>query len=263
MVTHRLRVDCSATNSVGCLRFKDKGVQPTLRTEMSNLLGLIPARGGSRGIPRKNIRNVCGKPLLAYSIEASLEASCIDRTVVSTDDEEIGQIARDYGADVPFRRPDELATDEAPTEPVVEHALQYFMDERDTSFETVAVLQPTSPLRTPDDLDDAFSKFEGSGADSLVSVFEDESYRWEQTNDGARRKNYTGGRIRRQEKEPEYVENGAIYMAKSEPFLETGDLQVGRTELFVMDRLSSVDVDEPAELELVEHILRARECDDD
>lgn len=229
---------------------------------MSDLLGLIPARGGSKGIPRKNIRDVCGKPLLAYSIEASQEAASVDRTIVSTDDEEIAQVAREYGADVPFRRPDELATDTAPTEPVIEHALEFFSDERDGSFETVAVLQPTSPLREADHIDAAISKFEDTGADSLVSVFEDVSYRWEQTDNGARRKNYTGGRKRRQEKEPEYVENGAIYLAKSEPFLQTVDLQVGRTELFVMDRLSSVDVDEPVELELVEHILNARESYD-
>jgi len=229
---------------------------------MRNVLGLLPARGGSKGIPRKNVREVDGQPLLHYSVKAGREAEVVDRTVVSTEDEEIRQVARECGADVPFRRPTELATDDAPTEPVIEHALRYFKD-AGTSYDTVVLLQPTSPLRTAAHVDEAFAQYRASDADSLVSVYADESYRWERGSDGASRKNYPEGRTRRQDKPPEFVENGAIYAADANSFLDTGDLQVGRTALFVMDRLTSVDVDEPEELKLAACLLEGRRTHDD
>lgn len=221
---------------------------------MGDVLGLIPARGGSKGIPRKNVTEVAGKPLLAHTVEASLGAEHVDRTVVSTDDDEIRQAALDAGADVPFERPAELATDDALVEPVVEHALGYLHEEEGKAYDTVALLQATAPARTATHVDEAIEHMRAEDADSLVAVSEGKSYRWRRTPDGAERLNYDG-RIRRQEKEPEFIESGSMYLADVEQFLETGNLQVGETALYVLDPASAVDIDEPFELWLAEQIL--------
>jgi len=221
---------------------------------MSKTLGLIPCRGGSKGIPRKNVQPVAGEPLLAHTVAASRDAESVDRTLVSTDDEEIRAAAREAGASAPFLRPDELATDEAPVEPTVEHALEYLADEGER-YDTVALLQATSPLRTATHVDEAVARYEAKRADSLVAVSEDHSYRWRRTDEGAERRNYDS-RKRRQDKAPEYVESGAIYLVDADRFRETGDLQTGRTALYVLDRVSALDVDEPFELWLADRVLR-------
>jgi len=133
------------------------------------ILGLIPARGGSKGIPRKNIKPLGNKPLIAYSIEAGLQSRYLDKVLVSTDDEGIAQIARQYGADVPFIRPTELARDDTPTLPVIQHTLQ-FLAEQGENYDAVCLLQPTSPFRPPEFIDRAIEIFMQRGADSLVTV---------------------------------------------------------------------------------------------
>lgn len=220
-----------------------------------DVLALIPARGGSKGLYQKNIRNLCGRPLITYSIDAGLESSSVDRVVVSSDNEAIRSIADDHGADVPFERPDELATDDAPTAPVVVHALDWFDREAAKSYETVVLLQPTSPLRTSDHVDDALEQFERTEADSLLSVYPTYSHRWERTDGGAKRLNYTGKRKRRQEKEPEYVENGAIYVVDANQFREEKDFSVGKTVLYEMDESTSVDIDNETDMAIAECLL--------
>jgi len=215
---------------------------------MGDTLALVPARSGSKGVERKNVRDCAGEPLLAYSVRAGLDAAGVDRTVVSTDDEEIQ-------ADASFLRPAEYATDEAPTEPVVRHALEYLREEAGEDYDEVVLLQPTSPLRGAEHVDAALDRYHESDADSLVSVTTDHSYRWKRTDEGAVRTNYTGDRIRRQDKDPEYVENGAIYVVDAAAFLETDDLQSGRTVLYVMDETPAVDVDTPFDLWLADRIL--------
>jgi N-acylneuraminate cytidylyltransferase/CMP-N,N'-diacetyllegionaminic acid synthase len=218
------------------------------------VLGLIPARGGSKGIPRKNVREFAGDPLIAHTIRAALNADTVDRTLVSSDDEEIMSTAREYGADVPFKRPAELATDDAPTGPVVEHALHYLEDEAGESYGTVVLLQPTSPLRMASHVDEAVARYRETDATSLVTTSEDHSYRWRETAHGAERMNYRGDRKRRQDKSPEYVENGAIYIVRADEFMTTGDLQAGVTALYVMDQIHSIDVDEQFDLWLAENV---------
>lgn len=220
-----------------------------------NILGLVPARGGSKGIRRKNIRDVAGVPLIGHSIRAANGAEAIDRTLVSTDDEEIRSVARKYGAEVPFLRPAELAVDETPMEPVIQHAVEYVRSSWGGKWDTLALLQPTSPVRDSADIDGAVERFHERKADSLVSVYEDHSYRWERTEDGGRRKNYRGDRKRRQEKSPEFVETGGIYIVDIDTFLRTGNLQTGRTELYVVDRSTAVDIDTDFELWLARQIL--------
>ena len=219
-----------------------------------SVLGLVPCRGGSKGIPRKNVREVAGEPLLAHTVRASRDAERVDRTVVSTDDAEIKEAALEAGAEVPFDRPAELATDEALIEPVIEHAVEWLREHEGETYDTIALLQATAPLRTAEHVDEAVATYEAEDADSLVAVSEGDSYRWRETPDGAEIVNYDS-RKRRQEKEPEYVESGALYLVDTDLFLETGDLQVGKTALSVLDRVSALDIDEPFELWMADEIL--------
>jgi N-acylneuraminate cytidylyltransferase/CMP-N,N'-diacetyllegionaminic acid synthase len=221
-----------------------------------SVLGLIPCRGGSKGIRRKNVKPVGGKPLLAHTVDASHEADRIDRTIVSTDDAEIKETALEAGADVPFDRPAELATDEAPMEPVVKHAVEWLHEHEDETYDTIALLQATSPLRTAKQIDEAIEQYESADASSLVAVSEGDSYRWRETPHGAEIVNYER-RQRRQDKQSEYIESGALYLVDTDLFLETGDLQAGQTTLFVLDQVSALDIDDPFELWLADKVLSA------
>lgn len=133
------------------------------------VLGLIPARGGSKGVSRKNIRPLAGKPLLQWTAEAALEARTLARVVLSTDDEEIANVGRDCGLSVPFMRPAELAADDTPTLPVVQHAI-HMLEQLGNRFDAVCLLQPTSPFRTPTDIDTCVDLLATSGADAVISV---------------------------------------------------------------------------------------------
>lgn len=133
------------------------------------VLGLIPARGGSKGVPHKNIRLLCGKPLLAYTAEAALAANLLDRVVLSTDDAQIAEVGRSWGLEVPFMRPAELAQDTTPTLPVVQHALRWLEESGDV-FDAVCLLQPTNPLRQAEDIRACVEHFAASSADSLMTV---------------------------------------------------------------------------------------------
>lgn len=132
------------------------------------VLGLIPARGGSKGVPRKNIRLLCGKPLLQYTAEAALQARSLTRVILSTEDEEIAEVGRRCGLDVPFMRPYELAQDETPMLPVVQHAVRW-LEEQGESYDAVCLLQPTNPLRRVEDIVGAVELLEATGADSVIS----------------------------------------------------------------------------------------------
>jgi pseudaminic acid cytidylyltransferase len=132
-------------------------------------LAVIPARGGSKRIPRKNIREFCGKPIIAWSIEAALESACFDHVIVSTDDEEIADIAKQYGADIPFMRPAELANDTAATIPVIKHAIEWFSDNQQKP-ELTCCIYATAPFVTKEDLIRGRNEIVTSGADYAFSV---------------------------------------------------------------------------------------------
>lgn len=218
------------------------------------VLGLIPARGGSKGVPNKNIRDLDGKPLIAHSIEAGQNASSIDTVVVSTDDDEIATVADQYGARVPFIRPDYLATDEAPTAPVIRHAVEYLRKQGE-EYSTFVLLQPTSPLRTEEHIDEAYSKYVRSDIDSLISAYPTYDTRWQQTPEGAKEQNYTRAGKRRQDRDPEYVINGAVYVTDVANFMETEKIITGKTGIYEMSERKSVDIDTPFDLWLAEQIL--------
>mgnify|MGYP006432755099 CR=1 FL=1 len=213
----------------------------------TEVVGIIPARGESKGIERKNIRLLNGLPLIAYSIRAALRSHSVDSVVVSTEDREIAHISKQHGARVPFMRPVELAADETPTEPVLTHLLKS-LQKNGEEYETLVLLQPTSPLRTAIHIDEAYELYASSGTDSVISAYPTRDIRWKRTPRGAQRVNYVDGSNRRQDREPEYIVNGAIYTTGVEAFLRTGDLKNGRTELYEMSRVDSADIDTPYDL---------------
>ncbi len=133
------------------------------------ILGLIPARGGSKGVPRKNIRLLAGRPLLAYTADAALAAQGLTRVVLSTDDEEIASVGRACGLDVPFMRPAELAEDHSPTLPVIQHAVAW-LAARQEHYDAVCLLQPTNPLRRAADIDGCLELFTQHNADAVIAV---------------------------------------------------------------------------------------------
>jgi CMP-N-acetylneuraminic acid synthetase len=218
------------------------------------IVGLIPARGGSKGIPLKNLAPLGGRPLLAYTIEAALGSSRLGRTVVSTDSEEIAELAARLGAEV-LRRPAELASDETPMREVVLHALGE-LDECDV----LVLLQPTSPLRRSQHIDEAIRLLLESGADSVVSVVE-VPHRFRPDSlmslDQGRIVSRRPAGPRRQDKVPVYARNGPAVLALRVGGLAE-DLYGEDCRPYVMAPEDSVDVDEAFDLELAEFLLSRR-----
>jgi CMP-N-acetylneuraminic acid synthetase len=226
------------------------------------LLAIIPARGGSKGIPRKNIHPLCGRPLIAYSIDAARASRAIDRTVVSTDDDEIAAISRGFGAEVRVR-PAGLAADDTPTRAVLAHVVAELAGEAYRPG-AVVTLQPTSPLRTAQHIDAAAALFESDPrADSLVScievphVFHPLSV-MRRTADGYLEPFFSVPQPhRRQDKETVFARNGAaIYITRTPRIAEY--VFGGRLIPFLMDADSSVDIDTLDDLALAERLMRAR-----
>ena len=226
------------------------------------VLAVIPARGGSKGIPRKNLFPVAGRPLIAWTIEAARQASRIDRTVISTDDAEIAAVARAEGADV-VERPAALAGDDTPTLPVLQHAVAVLAEEG-YHPDVVANLQATSPLRTAGHIDAAIAQFlEDDSADSLVScvrlphVYHPRSV-MRLSDDGYLEPYLPGPPVsRRQDKEPAFARNGAaIYLTRTARLSEY--IYGGRLVPFEMTPEDSLDIDEPRDLEAADAALRAR-----
>ncbi|SBT09372.1 CMP-N-acetylneuraminic acid synthetase [Candidatus Propionivibrio aalborgensis] len=226
------------------------------------ILAVIPARGGSKGIPRKNICPLAGRPLIAYSILAAHAAKCLDRTVVSSDDDEILAVSRALGAEV-LMRPAALADDQADTREVLLHVVREMAK---TSYvpDAVMTLQPTSPLRTAAHIDDAIALFEADAtADSLVScipvphIFNPYSV-MRKTPEGYLESFLDASQpTRRQDKEPAYARNGAaIYITRTGRLPEF--IYGGRIIPYLMDEESSIDIDTPADLAAAERRLRDR-----
>lgn len=219
-------------------------------TRSNHMLALITARGGSKGLPGKNVLFAAGKPLVAWTVEAALSAECVDRVVLSSDDDEIMAAARAAGCEVPFRRPVHLASDVATSIDVVLHALDQL-----PGYEYVVLLQPTSPLRTAADIDAAFKLMIESGAPSCVSVCEaDQSpywmYRVEVGNKLQRLLSEVDGITRRQDLPPVYVLNGAIYIARTDWLRENKSFVGEETVAYLMPKERSLDIDTAQDFEL-------------
>ena len=220
-------------------------------------IALIPARGGSKGIPGKNLRMVAGAPLLAHAIRAARGAKCVDWVVVSTDDEAIAAAARTEGAGV-VKRPAEISGDEASSESALLHALESLEQTDGCRPELLVFMQCTSPLTLPEDVDAVVGALVREGADTAFTAAPFHGFVWKRAADGeAVGVNHDKRtRPRRQDREPEYVENGAVYAMKAEGFREKKHRFFGRTVISVMPSERALDVDEPEDLERAEDAMR-------
>lgn len=221
------------------------------------ILAVITARAGSRGVPKKNIIDLCGKPLIAYTIEAALQCEYIDEVMVTTDSNEIAEISRMYGASVPFLRSSDLATDTASSIAVVVDVVQFYKNKLNENYDIIMLLQPTSPLRTKDDIKAALELYMYSGMKSLASVCEvqDHPILIRTIQEGSLKGIVeTKAAIRRQDMPRFYKVNGAIYINKEEEI--TMSLNFNNNEIaFIMEKDHSVDIDEPMDVELVRALI--------
>ena len=229
---------------------------------MLKILGIIPARGGSKGIPRKNLIDVAGKPLLYYTFTEALKSTYLDRIVLSTDNEEIAEYARSFGIDVPFIRPPHLANDDAPMFSVVEHALNWLKKNENYWPDALMILHPTSPLRTAQHIDGAIMEFEKKNVDTLVSVSEPlehpmEMVYFENTKmKFALERKETSG-IRQEYRKYCFL-NGAIYISKIDTLLEQKTLLSGSIAPYLIDTIDSIDIDTTADLVIADCLLKRR-----
>lgn len=209
---------------------------------MTQTLAIISARGGSKRIPTKNILNVAGQPLIAWTIQAGLAARCIDRLILSTDDKAIADVALRYGCEVPFIRPPHLATDSASSSDVISHALDHL-----PGYSNIILLQPTSPLRRSTHIDEAFNLFLDQAAHSCISVRRvRENPNWMQVkdNDGFIKKLiYLKSDQHPIDSSKFLIPNGAIYIVSVAKFREYGGFYTDRTVPYIMRDADSVDVD--------------------
>ena len=225
---------------------------------MTGVLAVIPARGGSKSVPRKNIASLAGRPLIAYTIDAARASGCLDDIIVSTDDEEIAAVSRTFGANVPFMRPTDLATDTALTIDVVRHAVTTMEAARGSQYDHIVLLQPTSPLRRANDISDALAKLVSADCDSVVTVVDVDGYH------PFRMKRLVGDKLinfidqgfedmrPRQVLPRVYIRNGAIYAARRAVIMEKGTLVGDDCRGIVMPAELSVNIDGPDDFRLAE-----------
>jgi len=222
------------------------------------VLGVIPARGGSKGVPRKNIREVAGKPLIAYTIEAALK-SVVERVVVSTDDPEIARVAKECGAEVPFIRPAELARDGVVTELPIMHAVQ-FVEEHGYRPDIVVQLFPTNPLRTAGDIDLAIEKLIETRADAVITVNAViEHPNWMVRLEGDKVRRISAKPIgQRQDQEALYIFNAAVIATKRDVLMNEEDIFKKDCRAIVIDRERAVDINTELDMLVAEALLKRR-----
>jgi len=231
---------------------------------MMRVLGLIPARGGSRDIPRKNLRVLGGKPLLQHTVEAALAARGLSRVVLSTEDEEIVALGRQYGVDVPFLRPAELARDDTPTLPVVLHALTW-LERVGDRFDAICLLQPTHPLRRPEHVDACIALLEQTDADAVMTVLRvPPAYNphWVYFVDASGHLALsTGARQpipRRQELPAAFHREGSVYVVRRDVVMTQQSMYGDRLVGYELDPAQSVNIDGWDDLERAKDLLAKR-----
>lgn len=225
---------------------------------MENLV-IIPARGGSKGIPQKNIKSISGKPLIAWSIERALSSQNVGRVIVSTDCDEIATCAKSYGAEVPFMRPDYLGSDTATTESAMLHALEWLEQNEDYAPDNTILLQATSPIRHKDTIDNAIQQFVEQDANSLLSVCEFWHFLWQGRSEPKALYDFEN-RPRRQDILPSDVklkENGSIYITKTDDLHKYKNRLCGRIVPYVITEEESFEIDTLLDWLIVEAILNS------
>jgi len=224
------------------------------------IIAIIPARGGSKRIPRKNILPLGGNPLISYTINDAVNSKLVNRVIVSTDDQEIADISNRSGAEIIYR-PSELANDTATNLPVILHTLDYLKDKEDYSPDVVVFLQCTSPFRKDDDIDNAIRVFLESKADALFSAFHFTKYIWRPTEDGAESINFDYKKEfwREQDFPPQYQANGSIFVYNPEGLRSAQSAFFGRMVIYEMDYIHSFQIDTHEDFQLSECILKLQQ----
>jgi CMP-N,N'-diacetyllegionaminic acid synthase len=220
----------------------------------NRILAIIPARAGSKGIKKKNIKLLNGNPLISYTIAAAIESKIFDDVVVSTDSREIAKISEEYGATIPFIRPKELASDTAKSSEVIVYCLNYFKKENYRDF---MLLQPTSPLRTAENIIEAYNLYRKKKADSVVSVCQTEfspEFCFSLGND-LEISNFISKEIRRQELKKYFQLNGAIYISDVRNYLESKSFYKGKCFAYIMDKRNSIDIDDIFDFKFAEFLM--------
>jgi CMP-N-acetylneuraminic acid synthetase len=222
---------------------------------------LIPARGGSKGIPYKSIALLNNRPLLSYAIHNALKSSYIDRIIVSTDDEKIAAVAKQYDAEVPFMRPACLAQDDSSAYDYIIHALEFFRDEELYLPDVIVILQPTSPFLLPEDIDNALKLFVDRSANALTSLYKPDisPYWFKKVNENNIVKDLMpqpASYIRRQDNEGIFLLNGAIYIYNVSAFLENCSKINNERLAYIMPSSRSIDIDTEEDLQFAEFLLK-------
>jgi len=223
------------------------------------IIAIIPARGGSKRVPRKNLLPLRGKPLIAYTIEQAMRSRLVSRTIVSTDDDEIAEVARQYGAEV-IKRPPELSGDTASSEAALLHVVGWLAEQENYQPDILVFLQCTSPIRKESDIDNAIGAFLEKQADSLFSAYRFRKYIWQVQNGAASPINYDyRHRWREQDFPHQVLENGSIFVFKTSLLQEQGNRLGGKIAVYEMDELSSIQIDSEEDILLCNCIMEMLE----
>lgn len=230
-----------------------------------SILTLIPARGGSKGIPQKNIKLFNNKPLIAWTINCALESNYRSRVIVSTDDQKIADISLSYGAEVPFLRPEELARDETPTVEVVNYTINKLRQNENYFPDLIMLLQPTSPLRKATDIDQCIEIMQNKDVEAVVSLKEvSEIPYWMQVinEEGFIRDLFEEGKqfSRRQDVPKIYMPNGAIYLIKAETLLEKNTFSPEKSLGYIMPKDRAIDIDDETDFMIAEFLMKNHCC---
>ena len=226
-------------------------------------LGIIPARGGSKGLPGKNIKELCGKPLIAWSIESGLKSKYLDEVMVTTDSKDIANIAKQYGASVPFLRPDVLASDTATSFDAIKHTIEFYKNEFDKEFDYIVLLEPTSPLREEGDIDKMIEKIikDEDNFDSIVSIGEVAEH------PSIMKQIVSENNIlpfckelelttRRQDNKKAYFPYGVAYIVKTKSLLEEKTFYTARNTFYEIKRYQCYEIDDIYDFLAVENIMK-------
>ena len=234
-----------------------KDTADKLKKRPPSVLGVIPARGGSKRLPRKNIKKLCGQPLIAYTIQAAQKASLLTDFLVSSEDEEILEIARSYGAPTPFKRPERLATDSIRNIDVVAHAMHYMEKKNQLQYDVLILLQPTCPVRDPSHIDEAIQLLAESDLETVVSVkgpYKKRDPILKRIKNGVLEAYCSTGNAA--EIEPFYLYNASIYGVKRSYFVKENKLISDRQAPLIMDQYHSIDIDTEADFLVAEAYLK-------
>jgi len=226
------------------------------------ILAVIPARGRSKEIPRKNLKDLGGMPLIAHTIRSAQQAGTLDRVILSTDSPEIAEVGKRYGVEVPFLRPAELAADESPMAPVLAHAVAFVEKERGKSIDAVVLLQPTSPFRTAAHIDEGIRLLMETGADSVVGLCkarQNPYWMWIIRDGHVERLLPEGANFRRRQDLPEvHRVNGAFYASRRHVIMDQGQVLGEKVRGIIMTEEDSLDIDAPLDFTIAESMLRSR-----